>query len=562
MAKVKNHIIEDKSDYLKIAINIGVCIICFFMIGRVGILGKYLSLFLAFLVGDYSTLLLCIILAITIVNILFKKTIDTQHIFFIGAIFIFLGLLMLTHLGLYNSLSMDNKTIITKTIKLFKNYLRSYEMTYSCGGGIIGAGLLQIVCLLTGQIGGAIVGVSFILIGISYFTNVKFFSLFGSEKIKIYVKSCISFFKTYFKNMHFPTKKLKISKSYSINDLSDVEEKSNFILQSEINKEKYEGFKEFIDRNNIQCSLETYFTSYGCSRFVLGNANISESALKRINSWLGSQNMFLRDKSKIYIDYPNQFRKLLTLKSILIETKTHHIPLVKDISGKSIDYKLINGKRLAIIGEENSGIKTTIKTIICSSLIRGIKPECIYLYDLKKDFISQENSNIYYINNIDDTIKSLDELFNEYERRIEVLKYFDLDSIEEFNQHIKKTELKAERLEPIIHIFNVNINGLSELVLNKLVYAIRLSNKVGINIIACVRTLNELMKLELNKMDILCLNISDVSISVKMFGSDIALKLLKKGDSLLRIDGLVYHGQIPYVSESDFERLCFKNSRA
>ena len=55
MAKVKNHIIEDKSDYFMIAVDIGICLFCVFMIGRVGILGNYLSLFLAFLVVFTTT---------------------------------------------------------------------------------------------------------------------------------------------------------------------------------------------------------------------------------------------------------------------------------------------------------------------------------------------------------------------------------------------------------------------------------------------------------------------------------------------------------------------------
>ena len=75
-----------------IAINIGVCLFCIFMIGRVGVLGQYLSLIFAFIVGDFSSFILVIIFISTIINILFKKKIDFHHIYFIGGIFIFLGL--------------------------------------------------------------------------------------------------------------------------------------------------------------------------------------------------------------------------------------------------------------------------------------------------------------------------------------------------------------------------------------------------------------------------------------------------------------------------------------
>ena len=276
MAKVKNHIIEDKSDYLMIAVDIGICLFCVFMIGRVGVLGNYLSLFLAFMVGDFSTLLLCLILLSTIINIVFKKKVDTHHIFFIGAIFIFMGLLMLTHIGLYDSLGMDNKNILAKTINLYKHYLKSYQMSYSCGGGLIGGALLQFSCLLTGKIGGAIIGVAFILIGLSYFTNVKLFSLFSGGKITLILKNTYEFFSNYFKNLKFPTK-IKVYKNKpTINDLEDVEIQSNFVLQNEINKEKFEDFKRYVKENKMYFLVDGYYTSYSTSRFVLKFAKIND----------------------------------------------------------------------------------------------------------------------------------------------------------------------------------------------------------------------------------------------------------------------------------------------
>ena len=558
MAKVKNHIIEDKSDYFKIAIDIGICLFCVFMIGRVGVLGSYLSLFLAFLVGDYSTFLLCIILVSTILNILFKKQIDVHHIFFIGAIFILLGLLMLTHIGLYDSLGMDNKNILAKTLNLYKHYLKVYEMSYSCGGGLIGGALLQVACLLTGKIGGAIIGVALILIGISYFTNVKLFSIFSGGKITLVFKKGMEFIGKYFKNIKIPTKERIHHKRITINDLEDVEVESNFVLQNEINKEKFEDFKRYIKENKIFFLLDGYYTSYSSSRFVLKFAKINDLDLKVINNYFNRQAFLIKNVNEYYLDYPNQFRKLLTLKNMLSNLRKEDIPLLKDVNGKNVVFDYNSGKNIVVVGDENSGVKTCIKSLLTSFVIKGINHSDIYFYDFNEEFKILANSNIYYVFDEKGAFNSLDELFNEYERRLEVLKYFNSENIIEVNNQIKRNNLNINLLTPIVHIFNIDLVNASETLLSKLIYAIRFSGKVGINIIVVARNKNELSKLELNRMDILCFNINDITTSVKLFGSDMALRLMKKGDVLLRMDNIIYHGQTPYISTSDYEKICYK----
>ena len=558
MAKVKNHIIEDKSDYLMIAVNIGICLCCVFMIGRVGVFGNYLSLFFAFLVGDFSTLLLVGILISTIINIIFKRKVDVHHIFFVGAVFIFLGLQILCHIGLYDSLGMNNKNILSKTITLYKHYLSSYQISYSCGGGLIGGALLQISCLLIGKLGGAILGVALILIGLSYFTNMKLLDIFNDGKITLYLKKSFMFMSNYFKNIKVPSKEQIAKKKATINDLEDINDISNFVLQNEINKEKFEDFKNFAKENRLCFLVDGYHTSYSFSRFVLTHAKINDIDMKKIINYFGRQVILFKIGINYYIDCPNQFRKVLTLKNMISETKKEEIPLMKDINGKNHIFNINFSKSLVIIGDENSGVKNVIQSLIASMIIRGVIPNDIYLYDFKQDFKILGNSKLSYVTDEKSGMIALDRLFEEYERRLEVLKCFNLESIAEINDHIKKENLAIDSIMPITHIFNVNLTEVQDAFISKIVYAIRYSEKVGINLIVCCRNKNELSKLELNKMDIMCLNISDLTTSVKLFGNDMALQLLKKGDALLRMNNTVYHGQTPYISTNDFEKICFK----
>ncbi|MDE6407220.1 MAG: hypothetical protein K2K50_01270, partial [Anaeroplasmataceae bacterium] len=127
MPKVKNHIIREKKDYLYIAICTCVSILCILLIGRVGLAGRTLSLFFSFLIGDFSTVILAFVLGYCIIFLFFKKKIDFHHISFIGSVFIFVAFLMFAHLGLYDALGMSSTNILSKTLDLYKHYLKSYN---------------------------------------------------------------------------------------------------------------------------------------------------------------------------------------------------------------------------------------------------------------------------------------------------------------------------------------------------------------------------------------------------------------------------------------------------
>ena len=556
MPKVKNHIIKNKKDYLYVAIGIIVSISCLLLIGRVGFAGSKLALIISFIFGDYSTIILAMIMLYSIVYIIFKKKIDFHHISFIGTVFIFLALLMFAHLGLYDALGMSNTNIINKTIELYRHYLRSYNISYSCGGGLIAAILQQVSCFLVGKIGSIILGIAFILIGISYFANVKFFSFFKGGFLSKYSKQFFQESKKYFKNIHFPKADTKPQLKVSLNSLEDTDNQVNFTLQNEINKEKFEAFKKYVRDKKIYCMVDSYYTSYSSSRIVMRLPNRSDEDLKHILAFMNRHGFLIPAKNEYYLDYSNQFRKLLTLKNMLVsDNNDTSIPLAMDINGEKVDFDLSVGRLLVLVGDRSSGIKTTIRGIITSILIKNIAYSDIYFYDFEDEFRCLDNNNFKYINNENSASIALDEAFNEYERRSEVLKYFNAESIKEVNAQIKKANLDIDPIYPEIHILYFNIALVSPSLLQKITYAIRFSIRVGITIIIVARSKNELAKLELNKANIVAYNMADVSTSLKLFGCDMACRLQKKGDVIIRKDNNLYHGQTPYVSTSDFEKI-------
>lgn len=561
MPKVKNHIIETKKDYSSVAFRIFVAVFCCLIIGRVGKIGVLGAIVVGYVLGDFATLVLAFIIVCSVSYILFKKKIDFHHISFIGFMFIYVAFSMYAHLGLYEPLGMVDSTVLSKTIRLYRNYLYNYEFTYCFGGGIVAAIFVQIAAYLLGKTGTILLGICFILIGISFFAHMNFISFLRGGKIKEIPRVVINYCKNYIEHIHYPNipKKNALKKRVNINMLDDHDEGVSFTLQNEINKERFDEFKKFVKDNKMYCFVDAFYTSYSCSRFTLRVGMKNDDDIKKINSFFNRNCFYLKEGSDISLEFPNQFRKLLTLKNVLMsDTKNMILPVAVDVDNSVISLDMNKGRLIVVVGEENSGVKTFIRSFLISIFMKNIAFSNVYFYDLYEDFNVINNTSIKYINNIRSAGIALDEAFNEYERRSEILKYLDADNILEANQIIKKNHPELEVMLAEFHILYLDLSSISSSLLQKISYAIRFTLRVGIHIIVCCRTASQMEKLDLNNCDIIAFKTSDVGMSLKLFSSDMACRLLKKGDCLIISDGKTSHGQAPYISISDFNDIVKK----
>ena len=241
--------------------------------------------------------------------------------------------------------------------------------------------------------------------------------------------------------------------------------------------------------------VDSYQTSYSSSRIILKFAHKNEEDLKAIMGHFNRQCFLLKNENEYYLDYPNQFRKLFTLKNILIEEGTSPtIPMALDVSGSKISLDISTGKMLVLIGDKSSGLKTFIRGFILSILIKNITYSDIYFYDFDNEFSALNKDGFLYVNNEKSAGIALDEAFSEYERRSEVLKYFNCDTIQEANLQIKKSNLDIDPIYPQFHFLLMDLTTISPSLLQKIVYAIRFSIKVGITIVIVARNKNALSK--------------------------------------------------------------------
>ncbi|MDE6583903.1 MAG: hypothetical protein K2K15_00725, partial [Anaeroplasmataceae bacterium] len=361
------------------------------------------------------------------------------------------------------------------------------------------------------------------MIGVSYFANLKILDIFKGGHFTKIPRKIIDMTKSYFKDIHYPKIPKRTQKRMSIQSLEDTEEKVSFTLQNEINKEKFLSFKQFLKERKIYAMAEDFTTSYSSSRILLKFAHKNEEEIKAILGFFNRQCFLLKQENLYALDYSNQFRKLLTLKNMLLEENTaKKLPLAMDVDGSHISLDVTKGRLLVLIGDPSSGIKTMIRSMVLSILIKNIPYSDLYFYDFDNEFTQLNKDGFLYVNNEKSAAIALDEAFSEYERRSEVLKYFNCDSIAEANAQIKKSNLDMEIILPQFHFLCLDLSTISSALYQKITYAIRFATRVGIIMIIVARNKNALMKLELNKSDIVAFNMSDVSTSVKLFGSDIA----------------------------------------
>ena len=554
MPKVKMKKAVDKRGYLYIAIGILVALFCLLLIGRVGKMATAF-LFVQFIFGDYASLILVFITIVSIFNLALNKKIDLHHIFFIGFVLIYISLSLFCHLGLYDPLQMTNKNIITKTIDLYSRYLSSYDRAYSCGGGIVVAVFAQIIGLISGKIGIILVGIVFLIIGFSYIININIFKLLKGGRLKGIVGGVFKSTVKYFKNINYP-KTYSHTKKIPISILQDNDEPVSFTLQQEINKEVFKELGDYIKQKHITCILEGFETSYTSSRFIVKIPHKSESILKELSGYFNKCCFFIKNNLLIYIEVSNQFKKLLTLKSLLLaHNNKSGILLGVDVDNKGIELDISSGKSLVVIGDISSGLKTFTRCFLSSLLIKGHLPKNIYFYDSYSEFMLLNGTKINYINNEKSAAIAFDEAFSEYERRSEVLRYLNADSISEANKKIAEMGEEYEPLKPIFHFVYLKPSMFDEKLLQKLSYVMQFGIKVGLIIILLVRDKQLLFKLNLSNCDILSFHLGDVSISVKLFGSDLACRLQKKGDIIYQSKARIYHGQSPYISLDDFEKI-------
>ncbi len=553
MAKQKIKHVQNKREYFWIAFGILFIIFCVLLLGRVGKL-SFIFLFVSFIFGDFTSLLIVIFIIFSILGLIFNFKIDTHHIYFIAGVLIYIGISLFCHLGLYEPLMMSTSTILTKTIDLYSRYISIYQRSYSVGGGIIAALIAQLLGLISGKIGIILFATSLIIIGGSYLIDIDIFKFIKKGKFKGLFLKVFKGVRGYIKGIKAPNNSNSIPK-IPISILNDSDEQITFVLQEQINKEKYKKLEEYIKERRISCILNQSFSSFTSSRYVVKLPHKSELVERELTAFFDKNCFLIKHQLEISIEVSNQFKKLLTLKRLLsVSRLSKNLPIAIDVDNSIMELDISVGNVYVIIGDHTSGIKTFIRSILSSLLIKGCLERSIYFYDFDCEFEIVGNTKIHYMNNEKSAEIGLEDAFSEYERRIDAFKYLNADSIDDANKKIKGLGEEYEPFNMIYHFFFIK-EDISPALIQKISYILQFGTKVGMSIFLIFRNKQALFKLNISNCDIISFYTSDITTSVKLFGYDIACRLQKKGDVIMQSKNRLYHGQAPYISLDDFEKI-------
>lgn len=557
MPKMKVAVVTKNTDFLFEVIGTLLIIFSLILIGRLGPSGEILAICFKIIFGDFSVLILAFIFFLGVYFIYKKKIFDFKNISFLGGALCYLGLSLYCHMALYKEMDMTQKNVIVKTFDLYKNYFNLKDSSYVFGGGAIGCLLFQLIVIMFGTVGIIILGIVLIVIGVSFLLQTHILDLLIKNSfIKTTIKKFFYSIFYYFKNIKITKTKVEHTKVFSLSILNDTKREDNLIIQSELNKEQLENFNLYSVNYKLPIIVNTYYTGYTCTRYLVDKTiDYSFNSIKgKISSFFNDNALFMENRESLIIDVPNRFKELLTLKKTLKNVNNEVI-----CYGYSVDMKLIYLNNLAegniFFGAVDSGISNLIKGIVFQIFLNNQTNNYTFFYDRRdtfKNLYGLKTDYFFYSKNENDAIVALDDAFREYERRNELLKYLNVNSISEANTEIKNNHNKISPIINEYYFINTDLTNETSDFIEKLNYLMKLSSKCGIYVFVINRLKEELEYLNIQNASLLLFYSDSITTSVKLLGNENLCYLQKKGDFIYKNNTNVIHGQTPFISEADY----------
>lgn len=558
MAKEKRMREVEEKNYFKELLAFFTAIVMLIFLGSLGTLGHYGSLIAKIIFGEYSFLILGLIL-FSMLKLIVKGTgLNFSSLSFQGFIFLFLAISMLSHLTIYNELGLTTKSIFSKTISLYKGYFSSYQSSYYVGGGILGLIMFQITILLLGKIGVIIIGIALIIMGLSYLLNNSVWDFIKKyRKIFRFGGKITGKIKYFVKRLSIPKEKEhKARPRPNISLLNDVRTSSNIILQQELVKEYEFKIKNELELPNFKYTQSILNTNFTC--YIFEQINQNEKERITISQLFNHECIFLSQNNYLLVDMPNRFKELLTLKKVLLEYE-NEIPFGINSFNDLIAFNIREFKPFLLAGAAGSGIKTFIRSFISSLIINHSGSFKIRMLDARRELreLKGLENKIIYAESVGDINKQIEELIFEYDKRYELLKYLEVNDYLDGNELILERFKQLDLVEPTYIFINTGMNFLPSATIDKINYLLASGRRVGFYIFLIIRE-NEMFNLNISQFNKLIFKLKDLSLSLKLLGADKACFLSYKGDFLYIENEKISHAQAPYCSMTDYLRLLEK----
>ncbi len=553
MAKEKKMKEIPTKDYFKEIVSFLLIIFFLVTLAQIGLLGKYGFLLFKLVFGEWSFLIIILIVISCILYLIKGKGINIHSVNFQGFIFMYLAICLLSHLTVYDELGLTSKNVFKQTLKLYKGYFTSFDNSLYVGGGLIGLILFQLSILLMGKVGVIILGIALMIMGLSNLFNHSIVDFF-KKIIKYFIYS--SKFKnkiiSYFKKMSIMHSDVEIRKKYpQVSMLSDIKESSNIFLQKQINKTNCDNIERLINNNFPQASLINYYLGHTFSSIILKKA---PNELKKEVMEMVESKVSVSHNDTTIIDVNNKFKGLLTLKRALEDLNLNDIPIGLTPYNDYITLDFSNYNAFLIAGSKNSGVKTYLRGLITSIILQYKDKFNLYLLDLRNEFKDHftVSSAITYKNSLENICRSVDEIVVEYDRRMQILEYLNCQDYLEANKIISEENKKIDHIKPIFIILNTSLRALKSDTIDKINFISSQGLKVGVYLFVVTREVKELEFISIRQYYRIIFKLNDLSFAIKLCQSDIPCQMDGHGEVITINNQIIMHAQSPFTSMSDY----------
>ena len=539
-------------------------LLCLVLLSELGTVGIILKNLFKVVFGDFYFVVVIYLIGQGIYALVKEKWFDFKSIRFNGFLLFLFSLFLLVHLSFLDLYNIKAQTILSSTLQLYKDAIFSNKYLASFGGGIMGGISSQIFVVLFNKIGALIFAIIFMILSISFMTNLSFKTfIYSFSFILNKTKKVGLFIYRYFKNINYPTKKDTIGKRgliLNINLLTDIPNNSNDLLQQRLSFDEFEAITRLIYQYNGFISEKRMMIGYTQTRYLfIGNFTMIDE--KKVDGLLNRNNLFYKDQNRLIIEASNKIKKILTLKTLLLLNDSNDIPIGVELNDLTLYFSPLVHQNILISGENGSGIKTFIKSFVISLIFRLKERFNLILCDYLDEFNDFKYlTNLYYpiSKKTEDLDDILDELTVELEKRLNILSESSCDNYLSLNKTL--VTKKIEEIKPIFLIIN-NLDTLRKKnynINNKLLYFLKFGYKTGIHIIMINRNHGINSMILSNTKTKIMLKTSTIDQSFEIIGSKNGCSLIGNGDALFIHDISIYHIQLPFISDGDFHRVISK----
>lgn len=477
-------------------------IIAIVLLAKLGSVGKFLTVFLKVLFGDWYLLIVLLILIFGIYLILNHHSFNFKNQRFLGYIFCIFSFLMLSHFSVHNYVLTENTSYFGATWNHYKAFMSSGVDTY-LGGGLIGAVFFYVFYSLLGDIGVILVSIIFIILGFTMIINKSLTELLGMllnifKRAGKYHKSFNDFFK-----YEIGRKENKINTIYDSRKkitlkLLDDYKNYNFLnSQSKYIEDLKTIIASTLNSLNLRYRNIQTFASYSSSLVVYhiyDDFDLNTLGIKL--STLIDENIYItRVGNVLNIEINNKYISILSLKELLMKQpilyNNYLIPIGMNVKNQLEEIDFSKEANMLVTGDFDVGIKSFITSLILSSIIKVGTENLEYnLYDEVGDF----NNYHYLFNSINngDFKDFLTMIINQIDERVNLLSLKNIHQIDEYN--IIMTQNKKETLKRIIYIIELDDFNNSydyKYIDDKIMYLIQVGRDMGIYVIFISRNIKK-----------------------------------------------------------------------